>query len=347
MKSRSIPAILLAAAMLFTAGGCGASGASASAGGTGYPKKAVTLIVPYSAGGACDLISRKLAALMEPELGASITVVNQGGASGSIGIQACLDAPADGYTMVMTGDSLGTLRVMGLSETIDYTDFSPIAITTNDPKVFVVGKDSGYDTMQALLDDMKARPGKVKMSYTGPGGSGHVQSLILNALGYEMALTAYPGGSDCILSVLGGQVDFTNSNYSTVISYIESGDLKVLGVCSDARISALPDTPAIVELIPEAKDYLKFPFCPFILQVSKNTDPQIVETLREAAKKAMATDEWTQYVEAACQEKLYEMYPDEASIYGFFGGFESLVSWMLYDAGAASVSPEKFGIARP
>lgn len=339
---KKILVLLLAAAMVLSLCACGKAGAAA----TDYPKKPISLIVPYSAGGTCDLTARKLAALMEPELGTSITIINQAGASGSIGIQAALDADADGYTMVMTADSIGTLRVMNLSEDIDYTDFTPIAITINDPKVFVVGKDSPYNTMEDLFNAMKENPGKVKMSYTGPGGSGHVQSLILNALGYDMALTAYPGGSDCILAVLGGQVDFTNSNYSTVISYLDSGDLKVLGVCSTNRIACIPDVPTIVDLLPEAEQYLRYPFTPNALQISKDTDPQIVEALRDAAGKAMQSEEWNSFCDETCQERLFEMYPDEASIYEFFSGYESLVSWLLYDAGAAPISPEQFGIAR-
>jgi hypothetical protein len=67
-------------------------------------------------------------------------------------------------------------------------------VAVNDPKVIVVHKDSPYQTLQDLVNDIKSRPGKVKMSYTGPGGSGHVQALIYNKMGLDMALTAYPGG---------------------------------------------------------------------------------------------------------------------------------------------------------
>lgn len=312
-----------------------------------FPTKPLTVIVPYSAGGSCDIAARRLAALMEKELGQSITVVNQAGSSGAIGIQACLDADPDGYTMIMTADSLGTLRVMGLSDTISYPEFTPVVAVTNDPKVIVVGKDSPYNTLEDLLNDMKANPGKVKLSYTGPGGSGHVQALILNALGYDMALTAYAGGSDSLLAVLSNQVDFTNANYSTVVSYLESGDLKCLTAVAKERIAAIPDVPAIGEIVPEAEQYIKFPFCPYILQVDKDVDPQIVEILRDAAMKAMTHEDWIKFVDETCQEKLYEEYPGEEDVYGFIKGFESLVSWMLYDAGATQFSPEKFDIPKP
>lgn len=312
-----------------------------------FPKKPLTVIVPYSAGGSCDLATRQLAVLMEKELGQSITVVNQGGSSGAIGIQACLDADPDGYTMVMTADSLGTMRVMGLSDSISYDDFSVISAVINDPKVIVVAKDSPYNTLEDLFNDMKARPGKVKLSYTGPGGSGHVQSLILNALGYEMSLTAYAGGSDGILAVLNGSVDFTNANYSTVIDHLASGTLKCLTVCATDRLEAIPDVPAITELYPESEKYLSLPFSPFILQVRNDVDPQIVEVLRDAAAKALASSEWTSYADKTCQEKLYEKYPTQEDVYAFMQNFESLVSWMLYDAGATQFSPENFDIPKP
>lgn len=341
---KKITTLLLTLAMLLPLCACGARDDSPEA---AFPQKALTLIVPYSAGGSCDLAARELAVLMEKELGRSIAVVNKGGSSGAIGIQACLDAPADGYTMVMTADSLGTLRVMGLSDSISCDDFTPVCAVISDPKVIVVSKDSPYDTLEDLLRDMQERPGKVKMSYTGPGGSGHVQSLILNALGYEMALTPYPGGSDGLLAVLNGSVDFTNANYSTVVDHLAAGTLKCLTVCASERLSALPDVPAVTELCPEAEAYLRFPFTPFVLQVRGDVDPRIVALLRTAAAKAMAGDEWKNYVEKTCQEKLYEKYTTQEEIRSFLKGYESLVSWMLYDAGATQFSPEKFGIPRP
>lgn len=189
------------------------------------------MIIPYGAGGTTDLVGRQLAIALEKQLGQTIIVENKAGASGSVGTEAALEAKPDGYTLLLTADSLGTQRVMGISE-MSYGDFSPILPIANDPKVMVVAKDSPYETIQDLLDAMKENPGKIKMSYTGPGGSGHIQALLLNRYGYEPALTAYNSGAEGITAVMGHQVDFTNSNYSTVASYIESGDLKLLAVCS-------------------------------------------------------------------------------------------------------------------
>lgn len=313
---------------------------------TDYPKKAINMIVPYGAGGTTDLVGRQMAIQMGEILGQTITVTNQGGASGSIGCQTVLDAPADGYTVLFTAESLGTQRVMGISE-MSYADFTPIITTVNDPKVIVVSKDSPYNTLEELVEAIKAAPGKIKMSYTGPGGSGHVQSLIYNELGMDMALTAYAGGSDCIVAVLGNQVEFTNSNFSTVVGYVESGDLKLLGVSGMERLTAYPDVPTLAEVIPGSEEYLEVPFTPLTMLVSKDVPAEVVDVLRTAAQEAVETQAWQDYVKDNCLETLYDKYPTPEDMNTFFTEWESLVSWMLYDAGAAQLSPEQFSIAKP
>ena len=313
---------------------------------TDYPTKPITMIIPYGAGGTTDLTGRQLAIQMEKHLGESITVINQGGASGSVGAKTVLDAKPDGYTILFTAESLGTQRVMGLSE-MSYDDFNPILVTVNDPKVIVVNKDSKYNTLEDLSEDIMARPGKVKMSYTGPGGSGHVQSLIYGEFGWDLALTAYGSGSDCIVAVLGNQVDFTNSNFSTVRTYLDSGDLKLIGVAATERFDKYPDVPTISEVIPGSEEYFEIPFTPLSLMVAKDVPNEVQEVLKEAANKAVKEEEWITYVENNSSDKLYEKYPDLDSTKEFYSEWESIVSWLLYDAGAAKYSPEKFGISKP
>lgn len=318
----------------------------AKKGNVDYPKKSITMIVPYGAGGTTDLAGRQLAIQLEKELGQSITVVNQPGASGAVGCQTVLDAPSDGYTVLFTAESLGTQRVMELSN-MSYNDFRPIMVTVNDPKVVVVNKDSKYQTLQELVDDIKARPGQVKMSYTGPGGSGHVQSLIYEAAGLKSALTAYTSGSDCIVAVLGNQVDFTNSNYSSVASYIDSGELRLLAVSSSAPIAKYPDVPTFAEIVPETADAFETPFTPLSLLVKKDVPQEIIDILRDAAQKAIQEDDWKKFVKDNSLEELYLKYQTEDEMMSFYKDWESKVSWMLFDAGATAQSPEKFEIPKP
>lgn len=311
-----------------------------------YPSGPITMIIPYGAGGTADVSGRQFAALLSKQLGQGVTVVNQGGASGSIGCKAARDAQPDGYTVLFTAESLGTQRVMGLSD-MSYADFAPIMAVVNDPKVIVVAKDSKYRTFQDLLDDMKANPGKVKMSYTGPGGSGHVQGLIMERLGCKPAMTAYKGGNDCFLAVLSGEVDFTNSNFATVTGYIQSGDLRLLAVSSNHHLAAYPDVPIFEEVVPEAAPYMKNAFTPLNFLVSKDVPAAIQQVLRDASLKVVQDPAWVSFADKNCLEKLYEEYPTIDDIKRFYASWESQVSWMLFDAGATKYSPEKFGIPKP
>lgn len=311
-----------------------------------YPTKAITMIIPYGAGGTTDLAGRQLAIALEKQLGQSIIVENMGGASGSVGAQAALDADADGYTVLMTAESLGTQRVMGISE-MSYADFAPISPIANDPKVMVVAKDSKYNTIQELLDDIKANPGKIQMSYTGPGGSGHVQSLILNKFGYEPALTAYTGGADCITAVLGGQVAFTNSNYATVASYLKSGDLKCLAICSTNPLPVYPEVPTLASVIEGSDELLSIPYTPLSLLVEKDVPAEIQEILIDATKKAVKDPDFEKYMTDNCIDKLYEQYTSVEDARKFYADWESTVSWLLFDAGVTVESPETFNIPKP
>ena len=320
--------------------------AQGAAEASAYPEKAITMIIPYGAGGTTDVSGRKFAALLSKELGVAVTVVNQGGASGSIGCQAALDANPDGYTVLFTAESLGTQRVMGLTD-LSYDNYKIISTMVNDPKVIVVAKDSKYSTLADLLEDMKANPGKIKMSYTGPGGSGHVQGLIMEKLGYVPALTAYSSGADCYRAVLSGEVAFTNSNISTVKALIQSGDLRLLGVSSNVKLSIYPDAPLFEEVDPAAAPYMKNAFTPLNFLVSNQVDDSVVEVLRNATKKVVESAEWKSFIKDNALEELYLQYPTVEATKEFYKNWESMVSWMLFDAGVTKYSPADFGIAKP
>jgi tripartite-type tricarboxylate transporter receptor subunit TctC len=353
---KRLTALLLALGMMCTMAACGAkeetpaapAAPAASAPveeGYDYPVDAITMIVPYGAGGTTDVVGRQFAVALSKVLDVDIVVENQAGASGSIGCQAALDADTDGSVVLFTAESLGTQRVMGISE-LSYANYKPIAAVANDPKVIVVNGNSKYNTIDELLADIQANPGTIQMSYTGPGGSGHVQALIMNQFGYEPALTAYSSGSDCYVAVMGDQVVFTNSNYSTVASYIENGDLKLLAVAATERMADFPDVPALSEVMEGSEDYLSIPYTPLSMLVSAEMDDAIVETLRAACAEAAQDPDFEAFMEANSVDKLYEKYTTVDEMNAFSSEWESTVSWLLYDAGAAAYSPEDFGIAK-
>ncbi len=310
-----------------------------------YPTKPITMIVPYGAGGGTDTYGRMLAAQLEKKLGVSITVTNQGGASGSIGTKFVHDAGADGYTLLFSAETIGTYRSMGTSD-LSYNNFIPIALAVNDPKLVVVSKNSKYNTLEELLADIKANPGKVTMSHSGPGGSGHNQGLILKELGYDVAMTAYDSGNNALLGVLGDQVAFTNPNLSFTTGYMDSGDVKVLAVFSNERLVSYPDIPAFTEIVPESEKYLSIPLTPLSLLAKEGTPNEVVEILREATSEAFQEADWVEFVESNSADKLYEKYTDEESMKQFFKNWESMICWLQYENGVAKNSPEQFNIPK-
>ncbi len=312
---------------------------------TDYPNKPISMIIPYAAGGTTDVYGRTLAALLEKELGQSITVTNQGGASGSIGSQYVRDQASDGYTVLVCAETMGTYQTMGTAD-LSYDDFTVISPLVGDPKVIVVGKDSKYNTLEELLEGIKANPGKVTMAHSGPGGSGHNQGLVLGALGYDVAMTSFDSGNAALLGVIGGQVDFTNPNISTLGSYIESGEVKPLAVFASERMEAYPDIPAFTETIPEAEKYLDIPYTVLSFCVNNDTPQEVVDVLKAATQKALASDEWNKFATDNAADKLYEKYTTAEEIDGFYKKWQSIVCWLQYDNGVAPNSPEDFGIAR-
>ena len=342
MKKTAV--ILLVCCLLLGLAVCG--GQSGNGSGSGYPVKTVTMIVPYGAGGTTDLVGRRLADALGRALDITIVVNNQPGASGALGCQAALDAPHDGSVLLFAADSLGTQRVMGISE-MSYADFSPIRVVANDVKVIVVAKDSPYADIGDLLDDIREHPNTVQMAYTGPGGSGHVQALIMNQYGYYPALTAYSSGSDGIVAVMSGQVAFTNANYSTVATYIASGELKLLAVCAVERMEPYPEVPALSEVMEGSEELLTIPYTPLSLLVARDVPAAVQAMLRSACEEAFRDPKFTKFMENNHIEKLYEKYESVEEIEAFYTRWESTVCWLMADAGATAHSPEDFGIARP
>lgn len=217
-----------------------------------WPKKTITIICPYSAGGGSDLMSRAVGEELAERLGVSVVVEDNPGGSGSVGMQLLAAAKNDGYTLILT--ACGACTLSPWLNDVTYTDesFAPICQISASPSFICVRKDSGITTFDELLEKAKANPDTITVGTSGAGSSHHIG---LAALGLGLADNAnlfkhiaYGGGAEAVTNLLGGHVDATATIWSEVAAYIESGDFVPL-LCNGS------ETPDFAGDIPCAADY--------------------------------------------------------------------------------------------
>jgi tripartite-type tricarboxylate transporter receptor subunit TctC len=173
------------------------------------PSKPITIVVPWAAGGSTDQVTRVLAGEIELALGQNVVVINQSGASGSIGKRNVWRAPHDGYTWAAGAPKmLGTYKLVGLFDTaIEDWALYLDAVT---PTLIGVNPDTPYQTMGDLLEAMRARPGEVSVATAGVGSSGHTTiEAITQALGLTYKNVSYDGGNPAVIATVAGETEVT------------------------------------------------------------------------------------------------------------------------------------------
>ena len=217
-----------------------------------YPDQPVTLVIPFSPGGDADGAARALALVAQKRLGQPLVPVNRAGASGGIGSIAVRNAKPDGYTLLIA--RVGSQAVLpALQPTAGYkwNDFTFIGLLELNPYVCVTRADSPVKTMKDLVDALKARPGKLNYSTSGPAtilNFGPQLLFDLLKLGKDAAVQiAYKGGGEAALAVLSGDVDFSCGNLSSMVGNIKAGKLRPLVTTTPERLKDLPDVPTARE----------------------------------------------------------------------------------------------------
>ncbi|MEM0906664.1 MAG: tripartite tricarboxylate transporter substrate binding protein [Pseudomonadota bacterium] len=225
------------------------------------PDRPINIIVPWSAGGSTDQVTRVVAPLLEEALGTSIVVVNQPGASGSIGTQAALDAPRDGYTWTANAiANNATYSVTGLIKDTSIDDYEIFLHVANVP-VVSVNADTPYDDFEALLEAMKADG--VTVGTAGVNSSGGMAlAAIREAAGEDLnaRMVTYDGGNPAVIATASGEVDATTQLAVEQTEMIRAGRLRGLAVLSDAPlvVEGIDPIPPITQYLPDmpiAADY--------------------------------------------------------------------------------------------
>ena len=218
-----------------------------------YPDRPITLIVPFSAGGDADLAARNLSASMRDTLGAALVVANKSGANGAIGSKFVRDAAPDGYTLLLGRvGSQAILPALQSDLTYKWDDFTFLGVLELNPVVCVVNAKSPYRNLDELIAAIKANPGTLNYSTSGPATVLNLasQALLKSAHLPKTAAVpvAYKGGSEATTAVLSGEVDFTCNNLTSLLGPVRGDKLRVLVTTSPTRLKDLPDVPTASEL---------------------------------------------------------------------------------------------------
>ncbi len=215
-----------------------------------FPEKAVTLVVPYPAGGAADLMARSLAQNLGTALGQQVVVDNRGGAGGGLAAEMVANAPADGYTLLF--GTMGTQAINpSLYRKLPYDpvkDFAPIALTHITPRVLVVGTHVRAKSVAELIALAKRKPGELTYGSAGNGSSSHLSGALFESLaGVKLLHVPYKGSAPLLNDMLAGRIDITFDSYAVYEPHIKAGKVRPLGVTSKERMQTLPALPTIAE----------------------------------------------------------------------------------------------------
>lgn len=235
--------------LLLAAAGIAAGPALAQGGG--FPNRPVRILVPFPPAGAADIVSRIVAEAASPHLGQTVIVENRSGGGGSVGTDAAIRAPADGYTLLMGNLSTNSINPE-IRSNLGYdpaTDLTPVAAVGNVYMVVYARPDLPARSMAELIALAKARPGEVTYGTAGVGSSTHLAMLLLeSSAGIRLNHIPFRGTAPATAAVLGSQIDFTIDTVPTAIPHIAGGNVRPMGITSRGRHALLPNVPSFIEL---------------------------------------------------------------------------------------------------
>lgn len=215
-----------------------------------FPSKALTIVVPFSAGGTTDILARVVGQYMSKDLGQPVIIDNRPGAGGNIGAQMVARAAADGYTLLM-----GTVGTHAINQSLykkmpfdPIKDFQPLTRVALVPNLLVAHPSQPFKTVKELIAHAKANPGKVNFASSGSGTSIHLSAEMFNQMaGVDMQHIPYKGSAPALNDLLGGQTAIMFDNMPSVIGHVRAGKLRPIAVTTPQRSRALPDVPTIAE----------------------------------------------------------------------------------------------------
>jgi tripartite-type tricarboxylate transporter receptor subunit TctC len=268
---------------------CAAVLIPASVAAQGYPSKSVRVIVPFSAGGATDIVTRVIGQKLGDIWGQQVIVDNRAGAGGNIGGELAAKSTPDGYTLFMTSGSIVTAN-QHIYKKMPFDpakDLVPVTNVASGPQVLIVTPTFPPRTVKELITLAKARPRQISYGSAGFGTQTHLAAEnFLFAARIEILHVPYKGEAPAVVDVMAGQVQCATPNLAAAINFIKQGKLRALGVTSKKRSAQLPDVPAIAETLPGFENLGWFG-----LMVPTGTPKEIIDKIyRDTAKGLEAAD---------------------------------------------------------
>ena len=253
-----------------------------------WPTRAVTMVVPYAAGGPIDTLARILAARLSEILGQQVVVENMPGAGGMTGASRVAKAAADGYTVLLSGSAVLAINQSLYKKPLynAVTDFEHVAMFSDSARVLIARKDLPANTLAEFVAYAKANQARMQFGSAGAGSGMHVCAVLLNAaIGTRITHVPYRGSAPAMQDLIGGRIDFVAEQISTALPQIQSNTVKAIATLGLERAPGLENLPTAQELGLSGLDCgswasLSFP---------KGTPDEIVRHLAKAVNEAVET----------------------------------------------------------
>jgi tripartite-type tricarboxylate transporter receptor subunit TctC len=217
-----------------------------------YPARSVRVVVPVAAGGANDVTARLIAQWLSEHLGQQFFIENRPGAGSNIGTEAVIRAPADGYTLLISGSNAAINPTLFQTLSFNFIrDTAPIGSIVRVPQLMQVNPSLPVKSVPEFIAYAKANPGKIAMGSGGNGSPAHVIGEYFKLMtGTDLTHVPYRGAAPAVTDLLGGQIQVAFTELATSLGHVKSGSLRALAVTTAHRVAALPDVPTLSEFIP-------------------------------------------------------------------------------------------------
>lgn len=267
-----------------------------------YPVKAIRFIVPFSPGGGTDLVARIVGQKLNEAWSQPVVIDNRPGAGSTVGTALAVNAPADGYTILMSSISMAFEATLYKNLPFDpVRDLAPVSLVASQPNMVVVNPALPVKSVKELVALAKAKPGSINYAAAGNGSGPHLAAELLKLLaGIDLTQVNYKGTGPALNDLLGGQVQMMVSVVASTLPHVRNGRLRALAVTGSTRSPSMPDIPTLAEAGVENYEFNTW----YGIQVPARTPPRIINRLNAEVIRTLRVADVQQRFSAAGLEPL-------------------------------------------